>query len=86
MFQLIEDSIKAGSPLAGCNFWGWGGEGRAQHPDFQWQNGDTSYVGDPYAEPQGVNSVFDTDKKTLEIISKYAQNLNELSEKKRGEQ
>ncbi len=85
IFQLIEDSIKAGSPLAGCNFWGWGGEGRAQHSDFQWQNGDTSYVGDPYAEPQGVNSVYDTDEGTLKIISRYTKNLDKLSGKKEND-
>ena len=36
----------AGSPLVGTNFWTWGGEGRAQHPDHVWRPGD-SFLGDP---------------------------------------
>jgi mannan endo-1,4-beta-mannosidase len=68
-----------GSPLAGTNFWGWGGEGRAQHPDHQWRVGDKTYLGDPYSEPQGLNSVYNDDKSTLDIISKYAKELESLS-------
>lgn len=79
VFELVQDSIKAGSPLAGSNFWGWGGEGRAQHQDHQWMVGDKTYLGDPYSEPQGLNSVYNTDKSTLEIISKYAKELENLS-------
>jgi mannan endo-1,4-beta-mannosidase len=79
IFQLLQDSIKMGSPLAGTNFWGWGGEGRAQHPDHQWRVGDKTYLGDPYSEPQGLNSVYNDDKSTLDIISKYAKELESLS-------
>ncbi|CAN5448070.1 mannanase [soil metagenome] len=81
VFQLVQDSIKAGSPLAGSNFWGWGGLGRAQHADHQWVVGDKIYLGDPYSEPQGLNSVYDSDKSTLDIISKYAKELETLSSK-----
>ena len=79
LFRLAQDSIQAGSPLAGTNFWGWGGEGRAQHADHQWQVGDSVYLGDPYSEAQGLNSIYDTDKETLEIITKSAKELNNLS-------
>lgn len=79
VFHLVQDSIKAGSPLAGTNFWGWGGEGRAQHADHQWRVGDTTYVGDPYSEPQGINSVYNTDSSTLKIISRYAKELERFS-------
>ncbi len=79
VFQLVQDSIKAKSTLAGVNFWGWGGEGRAMHANHQWMIGDTSYVGDPYSEPQGLNSIYNTDSSTLKIISTYAKELEKLS-------
>ena len=75
-YQLITgavlDSVRSGGPLQGCNFWGWGGEGRAQHPDHHFVRGDTSYVGDPPHEPQGWYSVFDVDASTQAVIRSYA--------------
>ena len=75
-YQLISaavlDSVRSGGPLQGCNFWGWGGEGRAQHPDHHFVRGDTSYVGDPPHEPQGWYSVFDVDASTQTVIRDYA--------------
>ena len=44
------------SGVAGVNFWGWGDD----------------YTGDPAQEDQGLNSVFATDKSTLEIIREAA--------------
>ncbi len=76
VFELIKDEKQNGGALAGCNFWAWGGEGRAQHEDAIWQVGDLIYLGDPYAEHQGLNSVYDTDSSTLEIIKKYAESLS----------
>ena len=72
IYGAVLDSVRAGGPLQGCNFWGWGGEGRAQHPDHHFERGDTSYVGDPPHEPQGWYSVFDTDVSTQSIIRNYA--------------
>jgi mannan endo-1,4-beta-mannosidase len=75
-YKLITDavihSVRSGGPLQGCNFWGWGGEGRAQHPDHHFVRGDTDYLGDPPHEPQGWYSVFDTDASTQAIIRAYA--------------
>ena len=51
---------------------GWGGEGRAQHPDHHFVRGDTSFVGDPPHEPQGWYSVFDVDTSTQAVIRDYA--------------
>jgi len=79
VFGAVEDSARAGGPFAGTNFWAWGGEGRAQHPDFAMQPGDTSYVGDPPQEPQGRNSVFDSDTATLDIIRNHAAALARLT-------
>ena len=70
--DAVIDSVRSGGPLQGCNFWGWGGEGRAQHPDHRFVRGDTSYLADPPHEPQGWYSVFDTDTSTQAIIRAYA--------------
>ncbi len=72
VFGMVEDSVKKAGSFAGSNFWAWGGEGGALHPDFVMRPGDTSYVGDPPMEPQGRNSVFDSDTSTLAIIRDHA--------------
>lgn len=45
-------------PLAGTNFWGWGGEARPAKS--QWQRWEP-YTADPAQEEQGLYSVFDND-------------------------
>jgi mannan endo-1,4-beta-mannosidase len=72
IYAAVLDSVRSGGPLQGCNFWGWGGEGRAQHADKHFVRGDTSYVGDPPHEPQGWYSVFDVDNSTRAVIRSYA--------------
>jgi mannan endo-1,4-beta-mannosidase len=72
IYDAVLDSVRSGGPLQGANFWGWGGEGRAQHPDHHFVRGDTSYVGDPPHEPQGWYSVFDVDASTQAVIREYA--------------
>lgn len=79
VLNLFQDSIKAKSPFSGVNFWGWGGEGRAQQNDNMWKPGDITYVADPYSEAQGLNSIYDTDESTLKIISKVALELEKSS-------
>ncbi len=76
VLQLFKDSLKVGKPIGGVNFWGWGGEGRGQHKDYRWRNGDYFYTGDPYSEAQGLNSIYNTDSSTLKIISKYADQMS----------
>lgn len=80
LFTLLYDSAAAGSPMAGFNFWAWGGEARAQHSDGWWKRGDT-FTGDPAGEQQGLNSVFSTDTTTLSIIKETAGKFKELSER-----
>jgi mannan endo-1,4-beta-mannosidase len=72
IYEGVIDSVQAGAPLQGANFWGWGGEGRAQHADHHFVRGDTSYLGDPPHEPQGWYSVFDSDESTQAVIRDYA--------------
>lgn len=66
-FDFVFSLIKSEPTVAGCNFWGWGGEARPTHE--QWQVGD-DYCGDPAQEQQGLNSVFLCDTTTLNIITK----------------
>lgn len=81
ILKLLQDSIEEGDAISGVNFWGWGGEGRGQQSDYMWKPGDTNYTADPYSEAQGLNSIYNTDKSTLDIISKYAHKLKDLSSK-----
>ena len=68
----IRANAAAGGPFAGSNFWTWGGYGAAADPgEFAWHHGD-SFTGDPPQEPQGRNSVFATDAKTLAVLERQA--------------
>jgi mannan endo-1,4-beta-mannosidase len=72
IYGAVLDSIRSGGPITGSNFWAWGGEGRARHPDHHFRPGDPSYVGDPPHEPQGWYSVFDTDQSTQALIRAHS--------------
>jgi mannan endo-1,4-beta-mannosidase len=78
IFQLVYDSASSGAPFAGTNFWTWGGEGRGKNDDTRWRTGDP-FVGDPLQEPQGLNSVFDSDTSTLNIISFFGKKMKEIT-------
>jgi mannan endo-1,4-beta-mannosidase len=71
LYMLVEDSITAGGPAAGDNFWAWAGEAR---PGMAW-------VGDPPHEPAGWYSVYDSDASTLAVISAHARKIAELVKK-----
>ena len=77
IFEIVYDSAAVGSPIAGSDFWAWGGEGRGWNADDKWLRGDP-FVGDPPQEPQGLNSVFDVDASTLEIIKFYSGKMQNL--------
>jgi mannan endo-1,4-beta-mannosidase len=72
IYELALENMQSGGPVAGTHFWGWGGEGRAQHADHHFLPGDTNYVGDPPHEPQGWYSVFDVDSSTQDVIHNHA--------------
>ncbi|MFZ1072961.1 MAG: mannanase [Verrucomicrobiia bacterium] len=76
MFNQVADSCKAGRALQGANFWTWGGEGRAGagEPDSA-----AALTGDPFCEPQGLNSIFDTDKSTLAVVGQANEKLAALA-------
>ncbi|TDW48632.1 mannan endo-1,4-beta-mannosidase [Flavobacterium sp. 270] len=70
IFNRVAESVAQKGPLQAANFWGFGGEGKAITADGKWNPGDPLTT-DPPQEPQGLNSVFSTDKSTLEIVKKY---------------
>jgi mannan endo-1,4-beta-mannosidase len=74
IFEQVKSSALQGNPIAGCNFWGWGGSGRPR--DLVWQAGD-DYLSDPPHEPQGWYSVFDCDTTTINIIKEYSKAITE---------
>lgn len=74
IFDTLVTDVKKGSPLSGANFWAYGGEGRAHTSNYSWKAG-TDFTGDPPQEAQGLNSVFNTDTTTLDIVRKYAAEL-----------
>lgn len=74
VFSKVVQSRSERGPIAGCNFWGWGGEGR---PDsVRWQPGQ-DYICDPPHEPQGWYSVFNTDTTTVGVVRKAVKQLQE---------
>jgi len=77
VLQMVYDSAKSGTPVAGSNFWGWGGEGKAANPDFIWKEGDP-FTGDPPQEPQGINSIFNSDSTTIAVITSFAKQMKRL--------
>ncbi len=71
MFDQVVESCQAGRALQAANFWAWGGEGRSKSE----QGAAAKYLGDPPSEPQGLNSVFNTDTSTHVVISQANRKL-----------
>ncbi|NUY82195.1 beta-galactosidase [Flavobacterium sp. MAH-1] len=69
-FERLAKSKKNGELLKGVNFWGFGGEGVAKNEKGKWNSGDP-FTADPPQEPQGLNTVFSSDKELLDIIKNY---------------
>jgi mannan endo-1,4-beta-mannosidase len=70
MFDEVFTLVQKGGPLAGDNFWAWGG---ASRPGDNW-------LGDPPHETPGWYSVYDTDESTIAIISTHASELKKLTQ------
>ena len=79
IYDAVEASARSGGPIAGSNFWAWGGEGRARHGDFVFRQDDTTYLGDPPHEPQGWYSVLSGDESTKKLIRGHVAALQALS-------
>ena len=74
MFDQVAESCRAGRALQAANFWAWAGEGRATAPE----NSAGKFLGDPPCEPQGLNSVFDTDASTCTVIKVANEKLERI--------
>ena len=72
LFEDFLKNVREGGCFSGCNFWAWGGDAVAKHE--QWQSGDP-YMGDPAQEPQGLYSVFLSDRSTCNIIQNIIKKL-----------
>lgn len=80
VFGRLIQAQKAGEPLKGVNFWGWGGHaGQSEQNEF-WKPGD-DYCGDPAQEPQGLFSVYASDKATTELIKQTNEELKRIKTK-----
>ncbi|TRX59960.1 hypothetical protein FNH22_07860 [Fulvivirga sp. M361] len=77
LFETAKRLVLSGNNMSGVNFWAWGGEGRPRVPKAIWKQGD-DLIGDPPHEYQGWYSVYDTDSSTLEIIKRYANEMNDI--------
>lgn len=75
VFEIVLKSYEQKSVIGGCNFWSFSGIGRPSYHQLLWKKGD-DILGDPPVEEQGLNSVFDTDKNTWELIESFTKKLN----------
>lgn len=73
-FGAVLSFVRTKPHIAGANFWAFGGTARPINGQLFWKPGD-QYMGDPPMEEQGLNTVFDSDKSTLEVIRKKARSL-----------
>jgi mannan endo-1,4-beta-mannosidase len=78
IYRIIEDNMRLDKPIAGSNLWTWGGEGRAHDSEARWIEG-TDYTGDPPQEPQGLNSIFDVDTTTLNIMKQHFKRIEMIN-------
>lgn len=77
IFEICNMNRTSNGPVAGCNFWGFGGRGRsAKNSGYWWTEGD-DYLGDPPPEEQGLNSVFDNDKSTWKLITTFTKMIKQ---------
>lgn len=72
IFAICNQSRISKDAIAGCNFWGFAGSGRASKTgNYWWSDGD-DYTADPPPEEQGLNSVFDNDASTWKLITGFS--------------
>lgn len=81
VFGRLVKARENGEPLAGVNFWGWGGHATQSQVNEFWRPGD-DYCGDPAQEPQGLFSVYATDESTMELIRQTNETLKRTTKTK----
>ena len=75
LFLKLKNSFEEKGVLSGANFWGFAGFAETDGVRGKWEVGD-DFSADPPQEPQGLNSVFASDKSTLELIKSYNEIIN----------
>jgi mannan endo-1,4-beta-mannosidase len=70
ILSMVFDSVSAGTPIAGANFWFWGGEGNPDNYTYKWG------FGNPLRGVDNFNSIYFSDTSTIKILKKYAGKLN----------
>ncbi len=73
VFGRLTESVVENGPIAGVNFWAWGGMAGQSPTNLFWQRGD-DYCGDPAQEEQGLYSVYMSDS-TVEVIRDFQEKL-----------
>jgi mannan endo-1,4-beta-mannosidase len=73
IFSTWQKSRKNNGVIAGANFWAFGGIARPIPGQTFWKKGD-ELMGDPPMEEQGLNTVFDRDRSTWDLIESYTKN------------
>ena len=71
ILQQWKRDKQTGGVISGINFWTFGGTVPPKEGQVFWKEGD-EYLGDPPMEEQGLNSVFDTDLSTWQVITSFS--------------
>jgi len=75
ILSFIGNQPGGDSAVAGANFWAFGGTARPIKGQVFWKTGD-EYMGDPPMEEQGLNTVFDGDKATWNVIRRTTKRIS----------
>src|SRR5687767_8484387 len=70
IFSIWSNHAKTNGVVGGVNFWAYGGKANQIKGQEFWKKGDP-YMGDPPMEEQGLNSVFDSDRSTWDLVYDY---------------
>ena len=69
VLKIFTDNSETDSPFAGVNVWAYGGFGKPASWEKVMDN-PGAFLGDPFGEPQGLNSVYISDTSTLNILKR----------------
>lgn len=79
VFDNVLKSVQRRGNVAGSNFWSFSGSGRPAGKTLFWKKGD-DVLGDPPQEEQGLNSVFDNDNSTWNVIESFSKRIKALND------
>jgi mannan endo-1,4-beta-mannosidase len=80
VLSFIGNQTGGNSYIAGADFWAFGGTARPKKGQVYWKDGDP-YMGDPPMEEQGLNSIFDSDRSTWDVINIASRKISRQSVK-----